>query len=220
MEGYAMRADDFRKLRQDSLDRRDALSKKKRADYASESDMLINFKRIGGAARCLRIPEIMALLPPLGYSSLMEVMKLDRRLNVVLHYLETGERPANEGIIDTFDDHKNYLDISEAIVIELCGLATPPSGPVHRRNANYLKGRAKEYRKMKEGREKGYEVMRSAGSHGKFDVMWIRAPTQKLQGAIVLWQCKTGKSAKRARAKVLPELALFGGTYSVEVRVD
>lgn len=41
-------------------------------------------------------------------------------------------------------------------------------------NANYLKGRAFEYKVMKELKEMGFMVMRTAGSHGKYDIIAIK----------------------------------------------
>jgi len=40
---------------------------------------------------------------------------------------------------------------------------------------NYAKGRTFEYARMKVWEEKGYQVIRSAGSHGPFDLVAFRA---------------------------------------------
>jgi len=42
-------------------------------------------------------------------------------------------------------------------------------------NKNYVKGRAKEYRLKKKYEEKGYIVMRTAGSHGFADLIAINS---------------------------------------------
>ena len=41
-------------------------------------------------------------------------------------------------------------------------------------NANYIAGRDLEYKVMKDWNEKGYDCVRAAGSHGKFDVVAFR----------------------------------------------
>ncbi len=55
-------------------------------------------------------------------------------------------------------------------------------------NSNYIAGRKVEYEIAKEFRESGYEVIRAAGSHGKFDLVGI-IPT----GPVLLIQCKRTK---------------------------
>src|SRR5690242_18849916 len=52
-------------------------------------------------------------------------------------------------------------------------------------NSNYVAGRAFEYETMKRWKVKGYDVLRTAGSHGKFDVVAVR-PDRKPE----LIQCK------------------------------
>lgn len=52
-------------------------------------------------------------------------------------------------------------------------------------NANYQKGRRFEWAICKHYRELGYDASRTAGSHGKFDVIATRAG-----GDIILAQCK------------------------------
>lgn len=51
-------------------------------------------------------------------------------------------------------------------------------------NRNYINGRAFEYRRMKAWRKKGATVMRTAGSHGPFDLIALW-PTN-----VFLIQCK------------------------------
>lgn len=57
-------------------------------------------------------------------------------------------------------------------------------------NSNYVKGRAFEYAVRKSLQEEGYEVMRTAGSHGHFDLIAIK-PSQPV---IELVQCKVVKN--------------------------
>lgn len=53
-------------------------------------------------------------------------------------------------------------------------------------NKNYVSGRAKEYRIKKQFEDKGYIVLRTAGSHGFADLIAIH-PNQRLVKFI---QCK------------------------------
>jgi len=55
------------------------------------------------------------------------------------------------------------------------------------REGNYKKGRKGEYEVINKLREKGYIAVRTAGSHGPFDVIAIKNNT------ILLIQVKTGK---------------------------
>lgn len=52
-------------------------------------------------------------------------------------------------------------------------------------NSNYLAGRRFEYERMKHWRNQKHDVMRTAGSHGLFDIVTI-APS----GDVQLIQCK------------------------------
>ena len=99
-------------------------------------------------------------------------------------------------------------------------------------NPRYEAGRAYEYKVMNRLKAEGYICMRSAGSHGHFDVIAIKpgnltAFTRtydkgfRVPGEIKLIQCKTGVTAKRARDKVvMSKLAEnFDGLYQVKVEV-
>ena len=60
-------------------------------------------------------------------------------------------------------------------------------------NKNYVSGRAFEYRRKEAWEAKGYQVIRSAGSHGPFDLIafhWERP--------VELIQCKRVKTLKAA----------------------
>ena len=64
-------------------------------------------------------------------------------------------------------------------------------------NRNYLRGRAHEYQVKKELEKDGWLVIRAAGSHGLFDLVAIKQPSNYIShknGQILLIQCKTGKS--------------------------
>lgn len=45
-------------------------------------------------------------------------------------------------------------------------------------NKSYLRGRRLEYALCKLGRDHGWKVARTAGSHGDFDVIWTRRNTE------------------------------------------
>ncbi len=54
-------------------------------------------------------------------------------------------------------------------------------------NRNYLAGRRFEYRAMQELKECGYTVMRTAGSHGPFDIIAIHTQAPHV---VEMVQCK------------------------------
>jgi Holliday junction resolvase len=56
-------------------------------------------------------------------------------------------------------------------------------------NSNYVSGRAFEYERVDAWKQLGYEAQRSAGSHGKYDVIAIREDR-----GVVLIQCKVYKT--------------------------
>lgn len=73
----------------------------------------------------------------------------------------------------------------------------------------YKKGRNFEYRVKSDLEKKGYYVIRSAGSHSKFDLVAVS------QEEVLLIQCKTSKpSAKKVR-----ETADLNFTLPQNVRV-
>lgn len=78
-------------------------------------------------------------------------------------------------------------------------------------NANYVKGRAFEYARMKVWRGRGYGVVRTAGSHGPFDLIAF------MNGRVVeLIQCKTVKTfpqANRIMTEFLDRPPLKEGPY-------
>ena len=78
-------------------------------------------------------------------------------------------------------------------------------------NANYSKGRSKEYRIMRKYRAlfPNAVIARSAGSHSEIDV-WVLDTTSKQLIAI---QSKGGKSKEYALRKV--DMGKFNGSYQV-----
>ena len=97
-------------------------------------------------------------------------------------------------------------------------------------NSRYDRGRAYEYKVMRKLREKGFYPIRSAGSHGYFDIIGIKPGTPTIYpgglkgrgiGTIKVIQCKTGKSKKHAIDKVvMSKLAeQYDGLYTVKVEV-
>ena len=63
-------------------------------------------------------------------------------------------------------------------------------------NPNYIAGRAFEYERMAHYKSLGYEVMRTAGSHGLFDIIAI-SPL----GSVEFIQCK--RVSTKAEAELL-----------------
>ena len=61
-------------------------------------------------------------------------------------------------------------------------------------NPNYIKGRNFEYAVMRHLRTVGYDAMRTAGSHGQFDIVAIH----KSQGCIEFIQCKVVETSGEA----------------------
>lgn len=106
-------------------------------------------------------------------------------------------------------------------------------------NKMYGRGRRYEYKISKKLRAEGWTVLRTAGSHGLFDLIAIKPPevheyminTDRLKATfttkgsiagnyIKLIQCKSGKSSKRAIKNVLDsDIKRFEGLYSVSVEV-
>ena|SRR5438876_6234794 len=109
-----MNREEYVKLVRESLERRLALGEKKGADYANE-DILSNFKRIGEGALILRIPQLWMKHPAYAYARLMDMLKQDRITNLLLKDAE----PKNESKRDTLDDEKNYVDLAEALLVEM-----------------------------------------------------------------------------------------------------
>lgn len=60
-------------------------------------------------------------------------------------------------------------------------------------NKNYLRGRRFEYEVAKTLKEQGYEVMRTAGSHGKFDIIALRSGVKP-----IFYQCKVTDNERTA----------------------
>jgi Holliday junction resolvase len=84
-------------------------------------------------------------------------------------------------------------------------------------NKNYVNGRAKEYRTMKRLRDEGYDiVVRTAGSHGAFDVVGIRSNTLEIK----LIQCKPKSMSESAKAKIITEHYWLNNEFSVSFEVE
>lgn len=60
-------------------------------------------------------------------------------------------------------------------------------------NANYVAGRNLEYKRKKVWEAEGFRVLRTAGSHGDFDLIAYRP-----RSPVVLIQCKKVKTASEA----------------------
>lgn len=62
-------------------------------------------------------------------------------------------------------------------------------------NSNYIKGRRFEYERMKHWKELGYDVVRTAGSHGPWDLVVVDSK----RGIVTLIQCKVVEDNATAR---------------------
>lgn len=109
-----MNTDEYMKMVEESHQRRIGIMKSKRYDYAEDADALANFKRLGQAAKILRIHKLWETNPALAYALFMVIMKVDRIVNLT----ESGKTPKNEAIQDTWDDGVNYLQLAQAIYID------------------------------------------------------------------------------------------------------
>lgn len=106
-----MKAEDFDALLEAGIKRRAGLHARKRADYASKEDVLSNFKRVSAAAAALEID----VSTPIGYNVFMELMKLDRKWNLI----RRGVSPTNESLVDTIDDQITYACLSEGLLVDV-----------------------------------------------------------------------------------------------------
>lgn len=80
-------------------------------------------------------------------------------------------------------------------------------------NTNYLRGRNFEYKVKKYLQEQGYHVLRTAGSHGMYDLIAIKF---ELQPSIIFIQCKArlGSSRKESLGKFeVYESLVYRNTY-------
>lgn len=83
---------------------------KKGGDYASEGDVLQNFKRVAEINKLLGIN----VHTPEGYALMMIILKIDRLANL----LSSGKAPNNESLDDTLDDMKGYTFLLSCILKE------------------------------------------------------------------------------------------------------
>lgn len=96
-------------------------------------------------------------------------------------------------------------------------------------NKFYRRGVAHEYAIKRKWEKDGWTVLRTAGSHGEFDLIAIKKGTGKTlftpfgldidRSNIVLIQAKSGKSAERERKKLEPLKDKYEGIYSVRVEL-
>ena len=84
-------------------------------------------------------------------------------------------------------------------------------------NRNYRNGADKERKIVKFFREKGCLAFRSAGSHSPIDVFVLDFVNKRIK----LIQSKSGKSYSESfKKKLMEELKIYEGTYSVSVSVE
>lgn len=83
-------------------------------------------------------------------------------------------------------------------------------------NMNYRRGRGKEYREMKKLRDEGYDiVLRTAGSHGAFDIIAIKLIEQEVKFV----QCKPSSMSENAKMKLVRKWYLLNGKFEAKFEV-
>lgn len=82
-------------------------------------------------------------------------------------------------------------------------------------NKNYEKGRRKEYKICNQLRDKGFIAVRSAGSHGPFDVIGIDIASRRIE----LVQAKPDTMTENAKNKLYEANIGLNGTFEVEFKV-
>ena len=83
-------------------------------------------------------------------------------------------------------------------------------------NKNYIKGRRKEYKIVKQYKDKGYEIaQRSAGSHSPIDVFAIDKETRTIK----LIQAKPDSMSNTAKQKIIDENQWLNGLFKVVFEV-
>jgi len=97
------------KYQRDEFEKRLKIRINKSYDYASTEDILGNFKRVAAMCKLFNIN----VQEPFGYAQLMCLLKLDRINNLI----NNDKKPKNESVKDSFRDLKNYIDLSEEILI-------------------------------------------------------------------------------------------------------
>ena len=76
----------------------------KGADYASDKDVLGNFKRLSSVVKTLGID----IKTPTGYALFMTLLKIDRINNLI----SENKDPKNESVEDSFLDGINYMKLA------------------------------------------------------------------------------------------------------------
>lgn len=110
-----MTREELEKMMDKSYKDRKKLMIGKRNDYADDTDVLSNFKRVGFILDVLfdkRRPT-WKVQGKYRYAVTMIILKLDRILNLI-----NKTTVSNESLIDSFDDLKNYVDLFEALLEE------------------------------------------------------------------------------------------------------
>lgn len=85
-------------------------------------------------------------------------------------------------------------------------------------NKNYVNGRAREYRMMKQLKEEGYDIVfRSAGSHSPIDIVGIKRGMGTPR--IILIQSKPKKFSKKKTKEISNSLNWLNNEFMVEFRL-
>ena len=84
-------------------------------------------------------------------------------------------------------------------------------------NKNYQKGRRKEYKIVKELREKGFYIaQRTAGSHSEVDVLGV--DTENME--ILLIQAKPNSMSENQKKKIIEKNKKLNGLFKVSFLVQ
>ena len=83
-------------------------------------------------------------------------------------------------------------------------------------NRNYVKGRKKEYRIVKELREEEFDIVqRTAGSNSPVDIIAIKIKERK----VLLVQSKSDSFSKSEEAKLMKQNTNLNGKYDLLFKV-
>lgn len=82
-------------------------------------------------------------------------------------------------------------------------------------NANYVKGRRKEYKSVYQFKREGCIAFRSAGSHSPIDVVAINPKTKEIN----LIQCKPATMSENQKLKLCEENKELNGVFKVRFSV-
>ena len=110
-----MKLEEALELERRDFEKRLQLREKKGKDYATDADVLANFKVVAEVCAVFKkygMP--VDITTPHGVAVFYGILKLARRLNL---YMKSTQ-PLNESLEDTFLDATNYLDLEKECYID------------------------------------------------------------------------------------------------------